>query len=1207
MKKIIYTIFFIVLFIRAYSQEGNMAFYFKNFPTSPSTSTFLRYGDIQNSEFTGTNATKIPIQTIQQGDIVLPLKLDYVSGNGIRVSDPSSNVGLGWNFGLPSLVQSILGKDDFELTVRKLKIDLHYQPTTPWGLLNTEYRYLEPEDGKPEPPGYIDVPQIGRYTYYYSINHTVPVNGSFHAYENWLQYDSSPDMFALNLFGEKIEFFISNHKDLGTSTNTISFNCLKKGYKITFDRTAFSFLIIAPNGISYEFGKNEEVKMNGVINRNFVLTKIIDKNSNTLNIDYNSYSGPIVNFIPQSKNLNYNRGLNSTLNPGCGGVPVYWGAHMTMGSKFRSPGLSVEPYSANATTGSYLIPDIPGYYSTQNHLMVSKIYGEFGNVNFTYTDREDSSLGKLSNITIKNANNQKIKNIDFVYEYAIAPDNIFQNPDTAIFQNETMAKRLILKEVITNQQERYGFDYYDLAILPRRDSYAVDYWGFYNGGVNNQTYFLNPTDISVQAYNQLPVTSLNNNTKVPNINFAKAGLLKKITYPTKGYSFFNYELNTANNLFSDVPFNISQGKGVRLESQENYDFNTNLLEKTKFIYENGYSSNPLSLIKELVNKTYSSGGYFNTYTIISMNSSNNLSVSALSSGDYVGYGKVTKIQVDGSGNEKGRIISNYNINPDVAYNLWQDQLPVPIPNTKNEGIENGKLLSQTYLDNSGNKVREIINEYNTRYSDIYYGTIFQPVSESMYVCKGWSNGGSIPVGSGTPDASSTLSVSVVAHYPIFSKESLLSTSKIIDYLNGKELITNTKQYFNSNNLLTNKSTDFPDSSYNSQNINYSTEKGNSKLINANIINIPLETFTVNNNNGISKTVSHTETKYDNPNHLNPTSVLSYSLESGNTTEGTYDLYDNYRLLQYTTKGGIPVTILWGYNKTQPIAKIEGGNYSQIMQVFGLDGNNNTSYQQLDIVKKSNLDIDDSTENDLVSALINFSNKNEFKDFKITTYTYDPLIGVKTITQPSGLKETYKYDLSGRLDHILDNDNKIMKEFKYNYGPIRYYSKAKSEIFYKNNCGSNAIGGAYTYSVAENKYISIVSQTDADLQAQNDIVSNGQTAANTNGTCTALNCGIIGAGITQYNYGSIFLNDPSTFRVKMNFRYNSSLAWNTGVIIAKINGSCKPSGERSSSTYANGVWLITIDIDGNIKAKLSSASPSLVNNMDLLFDFTFPIN
>jgi hypothetical protein len=591
-----------------------------------------------------------------------------------------------------------------------------------------------------------------------------------------------------------------------------------------------------------------------------------------------------------------------------------------------------------------------------------------------------------------------------------------------------------------------------------------------------------------------------------------------------------------------------------------------------------------------------------------MNSSNNLSVSALSSGDYVGYGKVTKIQVDGSGNEKGRITSNYSINPDISYNLWQDQLPVPIPTTKSGGIENGKLLSQAYLDNNGIKIREITNEYNTKYSDIYYGTIFQPISESMYVCKGWTNGGSLPPGTGTPDASSTLGVSVVAHYPVFSKESLLSTSKITDFINGKELVTNTRQYFNSNNFITSKATDFPDNSSNSQNVNYSTEKGNLKLINANIINVPLETFAVNSNNGVSKTVSHTETKYDNPNHLNPTSVLSYSLEGGNTTEATYNIYDNGRLLQYTNKDGIPVTIIWGYNKTQPIAKIEGGNYSQIMQAFGLNGNDSTAYLQLDIVKKSDLDIDETTEGIFVSVLNNFKNKDEFKDFKITTYTYDPLIGVKTITQPSGLTEIYKYDTSGRLERILGNDNKTIKEYKYNYGPVRYYSRAAGQMLYKNNCGPSALGGSYTYNVAEGKYISIISQADADQQAQNDINVNGQIAANTNGTCTTLNCTVTkGSGINQFNYGSIYLNDPSTLRIAMGFRYNSSLSWNTGVIIGKINGNCVPAGERSSSTYVNGVWMLTIDTNGNIIAKVSSASPSLVNNMDLTFDFTFSIN
>lgn len=219
-----------------------------------------------------------------------------------------------------------------------------------------------------------------------------------------------------------------------------------------------------------------------------------------------------------------------------------------------------------------------------------------------------------------------------------------------------------------------------------------------------------------------------------------------------------------------------------------------------------------------------------------------------------------------------------------------------------------------------------------------------------------------------------------------------------------------------------------------------------------------------------------------------------------------------------------------------------------------------------------------------------------------------MIGVKTITQPSGLTEIYKYDTSGRLERILGNDNKTIKEYKYNYGPVRYYSRAAGQMLYKNNCGPSALGGSYTYNVAEGKYISIISQADADQQAQNDINVNGQIAANTNGTCTTLNCTVTkGSGINQFNYGSIYLNDPSTLRIAMGFRYNSSLSWNTGVIIGKINGNCVPAGERSSSTYVNGVWMLTIDTNGNIIAKVSSASPSLVNNMDLTFDFTFSIN
>jgi hypothetical protein len=53
---------------------------------------------------------------------------------------------------------------------------------------------------------------------------------------------------------------------------------------------------------------------------------------------------------------------------------------------------------------------------------------------------------------------------------------------------------------------------------------------------------------------------------------------------------------------------------------------------------------------------------------------------------------------------------------------------------------------------------------------------------------------------------------------------------------------------------------------------------------------------------------------------------------------------------------------------------------------------------------------------------------------VTTYTYDPLIGVRSITPPSGIREVYIYDTANRLKEIRENDatGKLLKEFKYNY-------------------------------------------------------------------------------------------------------------------------------------------------------------------------------
>lgn len=149
---------------------------------------------------------------------------------------------------------------------------------------------------------------------------------------------------------------------------------------------------------------------------------------------------------------------------------------------------------------------------------------------------------------------------------------------------------------------------------------------------------------------------------------------------------------------------------------------------------------------------------------------------------------------------------------------------------------------------------------------------------------------------------------------------------------------------------------------------------------------------------------------------------------------TYDLYDDKgNLLQYTGKDGIATTILYGYNQTRPIAKIQGASYDIVMNALGLaSGSNPVTYLSSDIVKKSNLDKDSSTEDIFISALTSLRNNNLLKNYQITTMAYDPIIGITHNIPPSGITQKYIYDSAGRLIKIEDMNGKPIKEFEYNY-------------------------------------------------------------------------------------------------------------------------------------------------------------------------------
>ncbi|WP_139263377.1 hypothetical protein [Chryseobacterium carnipullorum] len=268
-------------------------------------------------------------------------------------------------------------------------------------------------------------------------------------------------------------------------------------------------------------------------------------------------------------------------------------------------------------------------------------------------------------------------------------------------------------------------------------------------------------------------------------------------------------------------------------------------------------------------------------------------------------------------------------------------------------------------------------------------------------------------------------------------------SKTKEYFPGNKVIeTVTKSNFNDTDI--NKPINVKTVSVKTSNntvtetsYQYAHEKGNQLMISKNMIGIPLETSTTQTIGNTTKTLSRTETLYpkttteitnNNSSLVLPLSVLSYEVQNNTpSTEVTYDKYDNKgNLQQYTARNGISTTIIWGYNQTQPIAKVEGAKLSDIPQAL-IDNIVNASVND-------NQFSTEASEQSLISALDVFRNNAALSAYQISTYSYDPLIGVKSITPPSGIREFYFYDTANRLKEVRENSptGKILKEYKYNY-------------------------------------------------------------------------------------------------------------------------------------------------------------------------------
>ena len=993
--------------------------------SSPETTTLLKYEDFPNIEAIGGTNITIPIYTLQLDDMEIPISLNYTA-KGIKVSEIASNTGLGWMLNAGGSITYEM-RDFNDVTSIQNYFD-------PYG------HDFEPERSEKwwrMRKGYHDT----------DIDHGSYPFGGFLDYE----IDSSPDFYHINAPGLNDVFYLK--KDLKNCPNNdcdINYFYIPRftknsNYKSTiplqYKKIWFNY---SPNGnpsrmtvASFEkFGfKNE---------------KGYEYKFGQLQAIINDFwpAGSLFETIPLERDSPNTWHLESIKSPSSTKEAIFTYEqynnpydHKTLSRStylllnFDSPFHTVKNVFSQTTEPFFSRPQsfaynkiLYSYFMEPKRLRNIKL--DNVEVIFNYDMvRQDYAGNALTSIVIKDAlSNKIIKTVDLRYSYFL--------PSTPNCNDQYDCLRLRLDEIKDSSSGKYIFNYgsnnSDNA-FPKRSSSKVDFLGYFN---NNNTDFQFPNynqAFNINTYESDPVfyyPNLERDNFFPfplknrPINFHEGsinrtpnpssliGLLSSVHYPTGANLMLEYE----NDIFRYLGEEYMLGT-ARIKKMKYVDEN-NVLNQSNFYYNDidGLSSGQVSYFKPPSNLTYVSsniGLEFNTSTVVL-------------------YSKVKEEKVG-----RGSVIkeySNFSEYPDKLNNIdftplngnvihpptvtnedkrFIKHFKFPNQNALNFSIRRGNLMNETIFDNSGKKLKEIKNTYD------YY------IKDSLQISQLFSK---YDNDLGVPRQNLIYSLRANNNVPIY-QNFLKQTTVSEFYSNGNRTKNINYRYDKDRNLLTGETTNDLDN-YEKKYL-YAHDKGNQFLIDNNIISVPLETEIKKNNILLSRS----QVKF--PLTLNeaiaktsgfpiPYLLQSYNIQSNEySTDILYDYYDNKgNITQYSTKDGATVGIVWGYNKTLPIAKIEGKDAVYFMAML--------SDEIMAISIASNKDINSVTEAEFRAKLDVFQSRQNTLDVSVTTYTHDPLIGVKSITPPSGIRELYLYDSANRLEKVVDVDGKVLKEMKYNY-------------------------------------------------------------------------------------------------------------------------------------------------------------------------------
>ena len=1028
----------------------------KPVPASPNAAALGKFGDYQVSHFTGLPNISIPIFEAKSGELSIPITLNYhASGN--RPTDVASWVGLGWSLSTGGQVtRSVNGKrdDEYYLThpvnpAPNNCSSYHYLKDATSGLIDTEpdvYSYSYPGGS-----GKFMFPSI---TPYVNQNTTAPIGPAY-------LFPYAP-IIVNRINDQKIE--ITDERGVlyrfgtnaGGTVSTEQTNAFNGGNPTVQAITAWNLMdIAAPNSndaITFSYQALGTATRHDVTHT-WLVTDECDS--------YNNTPCP---------------------------TPTHGAA-----------------YSAASTD------------SNVNQQGVLEIFFATGKVKFIKSSahRLDQAMDNLDKIEIYELFNgayTKKKTVLFSYSYftdasggnaALKLNGIqFQDAADITVQNYTF-------EYHTNNFSWNGVTGNYLA--------ARDYWKFYNGASGNTDLVKRQT---VSYYSTVTSTPINIQigggfNRDVNTTYSKEGVLKRINFPTGGYTEFDYE----NHKYLNDQSVVTNSGGLRvtkITSSESATA-TPIVKTYKYgLAESGvgralFSSNQLNYSAEQQYAGPICDGVNNpglTYRIRTYHSSS----FDIDESSPVVYGYVTEYLGDPTGAINGKTIYEYDANVS-----WADLDQTVVPSSKvfrnSYAWKRGKLTKKTIFDGLNNKLAEAA----TIYSTVNQQDIFVGLGTYLYrIGDGW---GCVDFGYCTNEVGEFVYGDMFRASPYRQNSGVMMPTTSIEstFENGAVGNVVTKTTY----------TDYHSTKLQPTKVRTTTSNSNQALIvrnlypfhyyppssstgnalgiymlnSKNILTTPVQTSTYLSvgsdtlGNITSSRITSYKANPNNSSHVVPDQVYLWESEvpmspyygsfkmvingtnSGITVDArfkprlkfsSYDAWSS--IIQFSKIGDVPTSFQYGYGGKLPVAEIKNAQNSSGLVEFRVEGFEDLSGTNI-IDNAANAHSGRKYYNGDYTILFTPPNSRKYvieyyyysapnwiyikKDYTgpsmplaegtridnirirpadamLTSYTYHPLFGISSVTDPNGVTTFYEYDTFGRLQLIKDHDRNVMSTYNYHY-------------------------------------------------------------------------------------------------------------------------------------------------------------------------------